>query len=300
MSISNYGELKTALANILKRDDLTSRIPEFIEMMEDRVNRTLRVRAMEASVTLNITGVTLVGTVGGTANAITLTPDDAATAYTDGDRYQFEATLTNTAATTVDVSGLGTQDIKKRENGTVQDLEAGDILKANSSSHTHTILYDGTQFLLILPGAVLLPSRYVGKRRFYLDGDEKKMDWFPSSTFWTRQATNDTSRPKIWTVEGDYIIVAPVPSSLTPGRFLYYRGFAAMSADADTNWTFSNARAIPLYGSLIEASPFIGNDNRTLVWATLFDQAMEDVHEADRLERIPVGPIEARSEVFGP
>ena len=122
----------------------------------------------------------------------------------------------------------------------------------------------------------------------------------PSQTFWTRQATNELAPPELYTIEGDYIIFAPVPSTDTNARINYYRGFAAMSADADTNWMFTNARALLLYGSLVEASPFIGNDNRTLTWATLFDQALEDVQEADRKERIPYGPIEARSEVSGP
>ena len=47
MSISNYSELNTAVANWLDRDDLTDRIPEFIALCEARFNRLLRIRAME-------------------------------------------------------------------------------------------------------------------------------------------------------------------------------------------------------------------------------------------------------------
>ena len=296
MALTQYSELKTAVANWLKRDDLTARIPEFISMMEDRVNKKLRVRAMEASATIALMATTDGGTVGGTGDAVTLTPTTAATAYTSNDRYSFKAPGTNTGAATVNVSGLGLKDIKKRENGTVQALEAGDILTAT----TYHITYDGTQFLLVLPGAYLLPSRYVGKRRLYIDGTDKKLDFFPSSTFWTRRAANESGAPSIWTIEGDYIVFAPVPDSATNARLLYYRGFAAMSADADTNWMFSNARGVLLYGTLVEASPFIGNDGRTMVWATLFEQAIEDAQDADKLERVPYGPVEARSEVYGP
>ena len=42
MAISNYTELKTAVANWLDRDDLTDRIPEFIALAESRFNRLLR------------------------------------------------------------------------------------------------------------------------------------------------------------------------------------------------------------------------------------------------------------------
>jgi hypothetical protein len=49
MSISTYDELKTAVASWLHRTDLTSVIPDFIMLAEERMNRTLRVRQMEAA-----------------------------------------------------------------------------------------------------------------------------------------------------------------------------------------------------------------------------------------------------------
>jgi len=56
MAITNYGELKTAVANWLKRSDLTSRIPEFIALAEDRIytDPRIRLRAMETSADLTI------------------------------------------------------------------------------------------------------------------------------------------------------------------------------------------------------------------------------------------------------
>ena len=45
MSLSTYSELKTSVANYLNRDDLTSVIPDFITLTENRLNRELRIRA---------------------------------------------------------------------------------------------------------------------------------------------------------------------------------------------------------------------------------------------------------------
>lgn len=47
MAISTFSELKTAVANWLARDDLTSRIPEFITLFEAKANRDLRCTQME-------------------------------------------------------------------------------------------------------------------------------------------------------------------------------------------------------------------------------------------------------------
>jgi len=55
MSINTYSELKTAIANFLARDDLTSRIPEFIEIAEARINRELETREQEKRATASLT-----------------------------------------------------------------------------------------------------------------------------------------------------------------------------------------------------------------------------------------------------
>ena len=57
MSISNYSELQTAVANWLHRDDLSARVPEFIQMGEGVLNRKLRTVDMETRATTT-TGTT--------------------------------------------------------------------------------------------------------------------------------------------------------------------------------------------------------------------------------------------------
>ena len=47
MALNNYANLKTAIANFLARDDLTSEIDDFIDLTEADFNRRLRVRSME-------------------------------------------------------------------------------------------------------------------------------------------------------------------------------------------------------------------------------------------------------------
>ena len=60
----------------------------------------------------------------GTADAIIGTPSDALTAYDDGQVVYFEAEGTNTGATTINISSLGSKTVV-REDGDA--LEAGDI-----------------------------------------------------------------------------------------------------------------------------------------------------------------------------
>lgn len=81
------------------------------------------------------------GTSGGTANAQTLTPSPAITAYTTGYEIAFIAGATNTGATTLNVSGLGVKTVKSQKGA---DLVAGDI----TTGRTYSAIYDGTYFIL--------------------------------------------------------------------------------------------------------------------------------------------------------
>ena len=54
MAISNYGELKTAIADFLNRDDLTSVIPTFVALAESQIARDLRHWRQEVRVTTTL------------------------------------------------------------------------------------------------------------------------------------------------------------------------------------------------------------------------------------------------------
>lgn len=58
MSISNYTELKAAVADWLNRDDISdARISEFVAMAENRIFKQLRIKELETSATLTIDSV---------------------------------------------------------------------------------------------------------------------------------------------------------------------------------------------------------------------------------------------------
>jgi len=54
MALSNYGELKTAIADFLNRDDLTAVIPTFVALCESQVARDLRHWRQEVRVTTTL------------------------------------------------------------------------------------------------------------------------------------------------------------------------------------------------------------------------------------------------------
>lgn len=294
MSITTYLELKQAVENWLGASDQVARIPEFIALAEDRIAQDLRVQANETSQVLKWKATTDGGTVGGTADVITLTPTTAAASYAVGDTYKFTAALSNTSTVTINVSGLGAKAIKRRHGGVKEGLSAGDIVLGAE----HRIYYDGTDFLLVPPGAVPLPSNFLEQRRLYLDVNSGKgLDFFESSVFWGRNFANESAQPKAYTIEGDFIIAGPVPDGTYYGRLLFYRRFASLSSATDTNWVLANARGLYLYGALLEAYIFLEDGEEAAKYASLYDQILDRLNSAARKAKFPQGALPTRSQV---
>lgn len=85
-------------------------------------------------------------TVGGTANAVTLTYSQGPVAYVQGEKFAFKATAANTGATTVNVNGLGATNVFRKRPAAAPgacsggEWQAGDLVELE---------HDGTQFILM-------------------------------------------------------------------------------------------------------------------------------------------------------
>lgn len=84
------------------------------------------------------------GVSGGTANALTLTPNPTLASYMTGQKIRFYVFQDNTSAVTLNVSGLGAKNVKKYNGSSLVGLVAKD-LPANTIADVD---YDGTQWIL--------------------------------------------------------------------------------------------------------------------------------------------------------
>lgn len=94
------------------------------------------------------------GTAGGTADALTLTPDPAITAYVAGQTFSFVAAAANTGAVTVAISSLAAKAVNV--NGTA--LAAGQIVAGS----IYRLRFDGTSFQLAPESLGTAATRHIG------------------------------------------------------------------------------------------------------------------------------------------
>ena len=68
-------------------------------------------------------------------------------------------------------------------------------------------------------------------------------------------------------------LITPTPDAAYPLEILYYQLPPLLDEEFETNWLTENAPEILLYGTLLEATPFLKNDERIPVWQNMYDRA---------------------------
>lgn len=299
MSLATYTDLLSQVPNWLARPGDTTRltaanVADLITLCEQRIaygagddtpfpSPPMRVRGMEVQRTLTVKGALAGGTVGGTANAITLTPTSAATSYAVGDTYELTPTADNTGATTVNISSLGAKSIKK--GSALSDLEASDLV----SGGTFRIYYDGTQFVLMVgKGSCPLPPSYLAMRTLYVDttADRRPLEYITPQQMNEVDRMPQASEPFHFTLEGDCLRLGPSADQTYYLPCLYYKKLTPLaSAAGGTNWIMTNAPGVYLFGSLIEAAAFIGLDSRMQLWHGMYLSACRGLAQSDQIDR---------------
>jgi len=73
----------------------------------------------------------------------------------------------------------------------------------------------------------------------------------------------------------DNWLIAPTPDAAYTFEVLYYEKIQPLDATNQTNWFTINAPQAMLYGTLLQAMPFLKNDSRVQLWQALYDRAVQ-------------------------
>lgn len=78
----------------------------------------------------------------------------------------------------------------------------------------------------------------------------------------------------------DHWYLAPTPDQDYAFEVLYYERIAPLSSENQTNWLTQNAPNAMLFGTLLQAMPFLKNDQRT-IFQQKYDQALGALKQED-------------------
>ena len=131
-----------------------------------------------------------------------------------------------------------------------------------------------------------LPTGFVQMKEFHLTTDPITPLAYITPEMMSRlQAGSTKAKPKVFTIIADNVRLGPNPDAVYTTSMLYYKTFTALSGSNTTSEMLTNNPDVYLYGTLLEAEPFIMNDARVQLWATAFRQAVEDIQNQDNKDR---------------
>ena len=76
-------------------------------------------------------------------------------------------------------------------------------------------------------------------------------------------------------------LVAPTPDQDYTFEVLYYERVQPLDSSNQTNWFTTYAPQALLYGSLLQAMPFLKNDSRIQMWQAQYDAIMQTLKQED-------------------
>jgi len=133
-----------------------------------------------------------------------------------------------------------------------------------------------------------VPSDFLEPIRFGLDTNNEHRLEFVSSADMAQMRENvsdATGTPKFWTFTDGKIELFPTPDATYTVELVYLASITALSDANTTNWVLTNHPGVYLYGALVQAAPYLRDDERTGVWAALYQTALDGIAESDRRAR---------------
>jgi hypothetical protein len=139
----------------------------------------------------------------------------------------------------------------------------------------------------LTPGLAVYPKpdRWRSTVSFNFGIDDQYNQLFPRSyeyvrSYWPNRS--DTDVPLFY-AEYDYNnwIIAPTPDQAYPFEVLVYQLLPLLDETNQTNWLTDYAPQVLLYASLLEATPFLKNDERIPVWQQMYDRSAQALNGED-------------------
>lgn len=143
----------------------------------------------------------------------------------------------------------------------------------------------------------------------FLEAKAVKLDTNPvtSLTFQTIDALDQLSnttylssgKPLYFTVVGNQFRLLPIPDGAYTADLVYYAKLTKLSSTVATNWLLTQAPDVYLYGSLLQAAPYLQDDARISVWSSLYMAGLDQLQVADDRGSTSGGALMARARTFG-
>ena len=110
-----------------------------------------------------------------------------------------------------------------------------------------------------------------------------------------RSSLSSSGTPSYFAITLSNIELIPTPDDTKTIEIIYYAKITALTSTNTTNWLLDNYPDIYLYGTLVQAEPFLMNDERLGTWGTLLSKAQEELRVSDERSQTEGGTLVMRA-----
>jgi len=148
---------------------------------------------------------------------------------------------------------------------------------------TRQMLNSATAPTIANDARTALPTDFLEIRDLFVQGTPRRPLTYMSPSAFSREARADiVGLPVFYTILASEFKFAPIPDAAYTLEILYYAKPTFLSTANASNVFLANYPDALLYASLIEAEPYLINDARSQLWATLYDRAIKNISDADQ------------------
>lgn len=150
----------------------------------------------------------------------------------------------------------------------------------------------------ISSGVATVPTDFKALKFAYLDGSPiHTLQWVTVEQLYREYPVrSQAGTPAVISREAGNFVFGPVPGSGTIKGVYYAKQDSIL--DTDPSWYVTNAPDVLLYGSLLEATPFIKDDPRLPVWQGFFNDAVLSLEEEEANSSASKGTLETRVSAY--
>lgn len=124
-----------------------------------------------------------------------------------------------------------------------------------------------------------LPLDWISSIRVSVSGNKQVKRLSQSRMLSMREGSADTAgEPRYYTISASQIELFPTPSGDYDGSMIYYAEVEALSDTTQSNWLLASAPDVYLYGALLHTAPYLQEDARLAVWASLYKEAVNTLN----------------------
>lgn len=124
-----------------------------------------------------------------------------------------------------------------------------------------------------------LPLDWISSIRVSVSGNKQVKRLSQSRMLSMRKGSADTAgEPRYYTISASQIELFPTPIGDYDGSMIYYAEVDALSDTTQSNWLLASAPDVYLYGALLHTAPYLQEDARLAVWASLYKEAVNTLN----------------------